>query len=70
LKQKKFLTKDKNSIIGPFFVNKKVCIYNGKIYNDLTITNNMIGFKFGEFILTKTFLKRMHVEKKKSKRRN
>jgi len=43
----------RRSIIYPFFINKKVNIYNGKTFITRIITSDMIGHKFGEFALTR-----------------
>lgn len=36
------------------YLNKTVKIYNGKTYDELTITENMLGFKAGFFSLTRS----------------
>jgi len=51
----KFKIKYKYSCISPNFIDKKIILYNGKVFNTIDINANMIGMKFGEFILTKTF---------------
>lgn len=43
----------RNSIILPKFVGITFKIYNGKIFSNLTISDQMIGHKFGEFVPTK-----------------
>jgi len=43
----------KNSVIFPSFVGLKFSVLNGKKFLNLTINENMIGHKFGEFIVTK-----------------
>jgi len=43
----------KNSVIFPSFVGLIFSILNGKKFLSLTINENMIGHKFGEFIVTK-----------------
>lgn len=35
--------------ILPNFVGLKFQVHNGKIYHDVTITENMVGHKLGEF---------------------
>ncbi len=32
---------------------KKVEVYNGKNYYPITVTRELIGFKYGEFLLTR-----------------
>lgn len=46
-------TKSRNSTIIPSFVNKTFNVYNGKIYQKLTITEEMVGYKLGEFVPTR-----------------
>lgn len=36
------------------FLNNRVSIYNGKTFRPHIINSDMIGFKFGEFCLTRT----------------
>ena len=43
----------RNTVILPKFVNKTFEVYNGKKLNEIFITENMIGHKFGEFSPTK-----------------
>lgn len=70
LKKRVFKIKYKNSIIGQNFIDKKVSIYNGKFTATLTISSQMVGFKFGEFIPVKisTFYRHLKKSKKKSKK--
>jgi ribosomal protein S19 len=51
--------------ISPNFIDRRVCIHNGNRLLNITITENHIGFKFGQFALTK---KRVF-HKKKQKRK-
>ena len=44
---------NKNLIISLKDLNKKFLIYNGKDFQKLVISNNMIGYKFGEFTITR-----------------
>lgn len=43
------------SIIMLDFVGFKFGIYNGKIYVEVLIIGDMVGYKFGEFFLIKKF---------------
>ena len=54
----------RNSIIVPNFVGLSFNIHNGKIFTKLTVTNEMIGHKFGEFSPTR---KKFIFKKKKKK---
>lgn len=43
----------KNSEIVPQFVGSTFQIYNGKNFVDITITEDMVNHKFGEFVFTR-----------------
>ena len=43
----------KNKYIQLKDLNKKFLIYNGKNLQKLIISKDMIGYKFGEFIMTR-----------------
>jgi len=45
----------KNSVIFPSFVGLTFFISNGKKFLTLTVNENMVGHKFGEFIVTKKY---------------
>nr|CAJ73722.1 strongly similar to 30S ribosomal protein S19 [Candidatus Kuenenia stuttgartiensis] len=49
--------------IIPEFVSHTFMIHNGKVFNKLFVTDDMVGHKLGEFSLTRTF--RSHSGKKK-----
>lgn len=53
LKYKSIKFWSKRSTITNSSIGKKIFIYNGKIFKPITITRNMIGFKYGAFILTR-----------------
>ncbi len=42
-------TQARSATILPNFVGLKFQVHNGKIYNDVTITEEMVGHKLGEF---------------------
>lgn len=46
-------TDSRRSTILPEFVGKTVMIHNGKNYTTLKINKEHIGYKFGEFSITK-----------------
>jgi len=48
--------------IIPEFVGFTFMVHNGKVFNKVFITEDMVGHKLGEFSLTKTF--RGHSSKK------
>ena len=43
----------RRSMISPSYVDRKVLVYNGKTFVRLTILEEMVGRKFGEFALTR-----------------
>lgn len=47
----------RNSVIFPSFVGLNFEIHNGIKFINLEIKENMIGFKFGEFVFTRKRLK-------------
>ena len=51
---KKIFIWSKNTTITGDLINKIVFVYNGKSFRKLFITASMVGFKFGEFIFTRT----------------
>ncbi|MBJ6361997.1 ribosomal protein S19 family protein [Paenibacillus sp. MAHUQ-46] len=55
----------RRSIILPRFINKVVSIHNGKTFIGCTITEEMIGFKSGQFASTR----KRPIHKKKSKKK-
>ncbi|KAI1343883.1 ribosomal protein S19/S15 [Xylariaceae sp. FL0016] len=46
-------TQARAATILPNFVGLKFHVYNGKIYNEVTITEDMVGHKLGEFSITR-----------------
>ncbi len=42
-------TQARSATILPNFVGLKFQVYNGKVYHDVTITEDMVGHKLGEF---------------------
>ena len=52
---------DRNSIITPICINRNFNVFNGKSFTKITITEQMIGHKFGEFSSTR----KRHIYKKK-----
>ena len=45
------------------FLNRRVLIYNGLKFISIIIKENMIGHKFGEFVLTKKIGAQIHSNK-------
>ena len=57
---------NRNSVIPSFFLRKTVLVYNGKLFHKVYITREKVGYKFGEFSLTrKHFKKEIRNNKKK-----
>ncbi|RYC60730.1 hypothetical protein CHU98_g5491 [Xylaria longipes] len=52
-KLKPIRTQARAATILPNFVGLKFQVYNGKVYNDVTITEDMVGHKLGEFSPTR-----------------
>ena len=52
-RKKKIRTHLRDIVVVPKLVGMQVGIYNGKTFNDITITHNMIGHRLGEFSLTR-----------------
>lgn len=50
-------TWSRRSMITPEFVGLTFNVHNGKIFNPVFVTENMVGHKLGEFSLTRTFKK-------------
>src|SRR3989338_1600353 len=50
-------TWSRRSTITPEFVGINFAVHNGKTFNNVYVTENMVGHKLGEFSLTRTFRK-------------
>lgn len=57
----------RSSVIPFSYLNKKVFVHTGKEFRPLFITQDKIGFKFGEFAYTRKKKQRNLVTKKKKK---
>ena len=55
--RKPIQTWSRRSTITPDFVGLTFTVHNGKVFNPVFITENMVGHKLGEFSLTRTFKK-------------
>lgn len=42
-------TQARSAVILPNFVGLKFHVYNGKVYNEVNVTEQMVGHKLGEF---------------------
>ena len=50
-------TWSRRSTITPDFIGLTFAVHNGKIFNPVFVTENMVGHKLGEFSLTRIFKK-------------
>lgn len=58
LKKKDFVkTHCREMIILPSFVGKTIAVYNGKDFVNLVIEPEMIGYRLGDFVLTRKEVK-------------
>ena len=64
-KKYKLKTLTKNSKIAPNFLDQTFDVFNGKEYSKLTINQDMIGHKVGEFVFTR---KKFSFKKKSKKK--
>nr|AVR57682.1 ribosomal protein S19 [Halamphora calidilacuna] len=65
-KSYKKLIVSRNSVILPTFIDKTFEVYNGKKFNEILVTEEMIGHKFGEFSATRKRF--VFKDKKKTKK--
>jgi len=63
VQRKKFFRIKTTDIGGVFY------LYNGRLMFPITILESMVGFRFGEFVLTKRLEGGIHVKKKKKKKK-
>jgi small subunit ribosomal protein S19 len=45
----------RRSAIIPVFIGRTFAVYNGKVFIPVTVTEEMLGYKFGDFAPTRTF---------------
>ncbi len=55
--RKPIKTWSRRSTITPEFVGVTLAVHNGKVFNNVSVTENMVGHKLGEFSPTRTFRK-------------
>lgn len=53
--KKPIKTWSRRSMITPEFVGHTFNVHNGKVFNPVFVTENMVGHKLGEFSPTRTF---------------
>lgn len=61
-------TLSRSSTIFPEMLNSTIGVYNGRIFIPLYIDNYIIGYKLGQFILTRKFISHKKVDKKLKKK--
>lgn len=62
--KKPIKTWSRRSLITPDFVGLTFMVHNGKIFNSVFVTENMVGHRLGEFSPTRIFKKHGgHTEK-------
>ena len=54
--------------ILPIFIGFTFMVHNGRIFRPIKVDERMVGHKFGEFVMTRTFV-RHKLSKKKQVRR-
>lgn len=64
--RKPIKTWSRRSTILPEFVGANVMVHNGNKFIPIYVTENMVGYKFGEFAPTRTF--KGHAADKKGRR--
>ena len=55
--KKPIKTWSRRSLVTPDFVGHTFLVHNGKIFNSVFVTENMVGHKLGEFSPTRVFKK-------------
>lgn len=50
---KKHFNISRNSEVIPAFIGLTFYVHNGKTYSEITVSENMVGHKFGEFSFTR-----------------
>ena len=55
--KKPIKTRSRRSTIIPDFVGHTFLVHNGKVFNSVFVTENMVGHKLGEFSPTRIFKK-------------
>ena len=55
--KKPIKTWSRRSTVTPDFVGLTMMIHNGRVFNPVFMTENMVGHKLGEFSITRTFRK-------------
>lgn len=46
----------RRSVIPEYLIGKEIYIHNGNSYKSLSVDEDCVGYKFGEFSFTRTFI--------------
>ena len=57
----------RSSVVPHIFIRRPLFIHSGKSFKKIYITKEKIGYKCGEFCLSRAFKKKMHSKKLKKK---
>jgi len=57
----------RSSQIPSFLIGRTVFVHNGQDFKSLFVSRDKVGFKFGEFSLTRKYIDRNKSSKKKNK---
>ena len=63
---KKIRTHCRDMIVLPEMVGLKISIYNGKVFTDIVIVDDLIGMRFGELVPTRKIATHTSVGAKKT----
>jgi small subunit ribosomal protein S19 len=59
----------RNSVIPTKLLGLHVSIHNGQIFKKVLVTQEKIGFKFGDFALTRKYISKFKQKKSERKKR-
>jgi small subunit ribosomal protein S19 len=59
----------RNSLIIPHLVGLRIAVYNGRHMHSFMVKSEMVGFPLGSFSLTKKLGYKIHIKKKKNKKK-
>ena len=70
--QKKFPFKiwSRTSVISEFLVGQEVSVYNGRVFKQVNITREKVGYKLGEFSFTRILKERLKKKKVNQKKKS
>jgi small subunit ribosomal protein S19 len=68
-KKSQFKIWSRTSVISEFLVGQEVSVYNGKVFKQINITREKVGYKLGEFSFTRILKERLKKKKIKPKKK-